>query len=162
MGTKNKKRQKGMCEVHRQLPSGCTKVRYRTSAVQLFKVRGIHGTQKGRPKHFWSSKQWLPTRGPASNDDQKMHLVYIACWVSFFFFFLLFNFGHQPLYGAVFQHNNAKTIAARYTTLFVAYNIVQILLCLPSPWISLHPIEHIWDELDRRVRGRLNAPAKRA
>ena len=76
-----------------------------------------------------------------------------------FFFFLLFNFGHQPLYGAVFQHNNAKTIAARYTTLFVAYNIVQILLCLPSPWISLHPIEHIWDELDRRVRGRMNALA---
>ena len=130
MGTKNKKRQKGMCEVHRQLPSGCTKVRYRTSAVQLFKVRGIHGTQKGRPKHFWSSKQWLPTRGPASNDDQKMHLVYIACWVSFFFFFCCLTLGinrcmalyfntttPKPLQHAT-PHCSSPTTSSRFSSVF--------------------------------------------
>ena len=71
--------------------------------------------------------------------------------------YLLFYSGHHT-YGAVFQHDNATPHTANLTTQFLANNNVQI---LPRPFMSpdLNPVEHVRDELDRRVQGRANAPA---
>ena len=56
------------------------------------------------------------------------------------------NFGP----GLTFQHDNARPHTALVTTNFLAQNVNVL------PWPALcpdmNPIEHIWDELGRRVR----------
>ena len=61
---------------------------------------------------------------------------------------------------AQFQHDNARPHTARFTTNFLAANNVNT---LPWPSLSpdLNPIEHVWDELGRRLSARVNAPANR-
>ena len=73
-------------------------------------------------------------------------------------YFLLFCFGHETLYGVVFRHDNARPHAARHNTQFLANSYVQI-----YPWPPLspdfNPNKLSMNKLERRVRGRVNAPA---
>ena len=58
----------------------------------------------------------------------------------------------------IFQQDNARPHVARVCQDFLANNNINPLdwpRCSPD----LSPIEHLWDEMDRRVRGRRNAPA---
>ena len=56
-----------------------------------------------------------------------------------------------------FQHDNARPPVARICTDFLAQNNIQVMDRPPySPYFS--PIEYLWDELDRRVRRRVNIP----
>ena len=68
---------------------------------------------------------------------------------------MLFYFGHQTLYGVVVQHDNARPHAPRHTAQFLANKNVQIPRWRSMP-PDLKPVEHIWKELDRRLRGRVN------
>ena len=57
-----------------------------------------------------------------------------------------------------FQHDNARPHVARVCQDFLANNNIVPLDWPPySP--DLSPIEHLWDEMDRRVRGRRNTPS---
>ena len=60
--------------------------------------------------------------------------------------------------GSIFQQDNARPHVAQLTTQFLADNNVQT---IPWPDMSsdMNPIEHLWDELDRRLRQRDVAPA---
>jgi hypothetical protein len=58
----------------------------------------------------------------------------------------------------IFQQDNTWPHVARFYQEFLADHNINPLHCPPhNP--NLSPIEHLWDEMDRRVRGRQNAPA---
>ena len=53
--------------------------------------------------------------------------------------------------GVILQHDNARPHTARITTQFLAQNGVNVLEW-PAVSPDQNPIEHMWDELGRRVR----------
>jgi hypothetical protein len=58
----------------------------------------------------------------------------------------------------IFQQDNARPNVARLCQDFLSSHNINPLDWPPySP--DLSPIDHMWDEMDRRVRGRRNAPA---
>ena len=60
-------------------------------------------------------------------------------------------------YQMTFLHNNARPHVARVCQDFLAKNNI-VPLAWPPYSTDLSPIEHLWDELDRRVRRRRNTP----
>ena len=58
----------------------------------------------------------------------------------------------------MFQHDNAQPHVARICTQFLEAENVPFLL-LPSYPPDMSPIEHVWDNLARRVRQRAPVPA---
>ena len=84
------------------------------------------------------------------------YLIFVYCSKIKPLIFLLFYFGHQTLHGTVLEHDDTRPHAARNTTQFLASNNVQIL-----PWLSmspdLNPSTHTCNELERCVRGKVNA-----
>ena len=66
---------------------------------------------------------------------------------------------HQDL--TTFQQDNARPHAARQTIHFLHAEGMEV---LPWPAYSpdLNPIEHLWDQLGRRVGSRLDQPTTRA
>ncbi len=62
--------------------------------------------------------------------------------------------------GLTFQQDNARPHSARVTQEFLRQERIDV---LPWPSVSqdLNPIEHLWDELGRRLRGRQHAPGTR-
>ena len=57
----------------------------------------------------------------------------------------------------ILQQDNARPHTARAKTQFLTANNVNVMEW-PSMSPDLSPIEHIWDELERRVRARPNQP----
>ena len=57
----------------------------------------------------------------------------------------------------VVQHNNTPPNTSRATVDFLANHSVTV-LTWPSKYPALNPIEHFWDDLDRRVCSRQQAP----
>lgn len=66
---------------------------------------------------------------------------------------------HGP--GLIFQQDNARPHSAAETEEFLTRNEVEML-----PWPAnspdLSPIEHLWDEMERRIRRQPKQPASRA
>ena len=65
-------------------------------------------------------------------------------------FLLQRNFDH------VFQHDNARCHVSRVCQDFLNQNHTRVLPWQASP--NMSPIEHLWDELGKRIRHRHNSP----
>jgi len=61
------------------------------------------------------------------------------------------------LHREVFHHYNARPHTARATVDFLAKQNVTVLI-LPFKSPDLNPVEHLWDDSDRRVHSRQSAP----
>ena len=61
------------------------------------------------------------------------------------------------LHWEVFHHDNARLHTARATVDFLAKQNVTV-LTLPFKSPDLNPIEHLWDDSDRRMHNRQPAP----
>jgi hypothetical protein len=70
---------------------------------------------------------------------------------------IVLPFLQQKIFDHVFQHDNARCHMARVCQDFLNQNHIRVL-----PWSALSPelspIEHLWHELGRRIRHRLNPP----
>ena len=70
---------------------------------------------------------------------------------------IVLHFLQQLNFDHVFQHDNARCQVAHVCQDFLNQNHIPV---LPWPALSLDlsPIEHLWDELGRRVRHHQNPP----
>ena len=59
--------------------------------------------------------------------------------------------------GGTFQQDNARPHVARDNMDYMRQNNIDV-LPWPALWPDLSPIEHLWDQLDRRVRKRQQQP----
>ena len=66
---------------------------------------------------------------------------------------IVLPFLQQRNFDHVFQHDNGRCHVARICQYFQNQIHIRVV-----PWPALSPIEHVWDELGRRVRHRQHPP----